>query len=452
VRSFQIGFRDRDLGFKGGAVDDSQVFDRALTSIEVAELHAPGALAAAVVRAAHGEQVDELFDFFARNVDQPCRDAAKVLRDAQAAEQDVLESMREVMVMEESPHPRNAFVLVRGAYDQPDKERPVHADRAIEGVLTFDPQWPKNRLGLANWTTDARNPLTARVEVNRLWAMCFGRGLVATQENFGLQGESPTHPALLDALAADFVASGWDVKAMLKRIVLSATFCQSSNATPEKLELDPDDRLLSRGPSFRLSAEMLRDQALAASGLLVEQLGGPSVKPWQPPGLWEDAGANSQGNGGYVPDSGPAAHRRSLYTFRKRTAPPPNMLVFDAGSREKCLARRQPTNTPLQALVLLDDPVFFECARALAVRATKEAGDDASARIARAFRCIAAREPREAELGALSELSDARVAEFVADPGAAKAVNASDSDDASLAALSLVCSTLLASDAVVTSR
>ena len=452
VRSFQIGFRDRDLGFKGGAVDDLQVFDRELTSVEISELHAPGALADALKHASEGEQVDGLFEMFARTVDAPCRDAAKALRDARAAQQDVLESMREVMVMEESPHPRDAFVLVRGAYDQPDTARPVHANRAIEGVLAFDPQWPKNRLGLAMWTTDARNPLTARVEVNRLWAMCFGRGLVATQENFGLQGESPTHPALLDTLAADFVASGWDVKAMLKRIVLSATFRQSSNATQEKLELDPDDRLLSRGPASRLSAEMLRDQALAASGLLIEQLGGPSVKPWQPPGLWEDAGANSQGNGGYVPDTGAAAHRRSLYTYRKRTAPPPNMLVFDAGSREKCLARRQPTNTPLQALVLLDDPVFFECARALAVRAAREAGEDASARIVRAFRCIAAREPREAELDALSELSDARVAEFVADPAAAKAVNSSESDDASLAALTLVCSTLLASDAVVTSR
>jgi hypothetical protein len=452
VRSFQIGFRDRDLGFKGGAVDDLQVFDRALTSFEVAELHAPGALAEALKRAAQGEAVSDLFDYFARTVDAPCRDAAKALRDARAAQQDVLESVREVMVMEASPHPREAFVLKRGAYDQPDPSRPVHADRAIEGVLAFDAQWPKDRLGLANWTTDARNPLTARVEVNRLWAMCFGRGLVATQENFGLQGESPTHPELLDTLAADFVASGWDVKAMLKRIVLSATFRQSSNATPEKLEKDPDDRLLSRGPSFRLSAEMLRDQALAASGLLVEQLGGPSVKPWQPPGLWEDAGANSQGNGGYVPDTGAAAHRRSLYTFRKRTAPPPDMLVFDAGSREKCLARRQPTNTPLQALVLLDDPVFFECARALAVRATRDGGEDASSRIARAFRCIAGREPREAELDALFDLSDARVAEFIADPAAAKAVNASDSDDASLAALTLVCSTLLASDAVVTSR
>jgi len=452
VRSFQIGFRDRDVGFKGGAVDDLQVFDRALTSVEVAELHAPGALDEAVRRAARGETVEQLFEFFARNIDPPCRGAAKAHRDAEAARQDVLESMREIMVMQDSPHPRDAFVLKRGAYDQPDTSRPVHSDRAIEGVLAFDPQRPKNRLGLANWTTDARNPLTARVEVNRLWAMCFGRGLVATQENFGLQGESPTHPELLDMLAADFVAGGWDIKAMLKRIVLSATFRQSSNTTPEKLERDPENRLLARGPSCRLSAEMLRDQALAASGLLVEQLGGPSVKPWQPPGLWEDAGANSQGNGGYVPDSGAAAHRRSLYTFRKRTAPPPDMLVFDAGSREKCLARRQPTNTPLQALVLLNDPVFFECARALAARAAQEAGEDASTRIVRAFHRIVGREPREAELDALSELSDARAADFIGDPAAAKAVNASDDGDASLAALTLVCSTLLACDAVVTSR
>ncbi len=449
VRSFQVGFRDRDLGFKGGAVDDLQVFDRALTEPEIAELHESGSFAKALERATRGENVAGLEDFFARNVDASCRDAAKALHDARAAEQALVESEREIMVMDETRYPRDAFVLKRGAYDQPDTTRPVHADRAIEGILAFDPSWPKNRLGLANWVVDRKNPLTARVEVNRLWALCFGRGLVATQENFGLQGESPTLPEVLDALAVDFTDGGWNVKALLKRIVMSATFRQGSRATAEKLEKDPENRWLSRGPSFRLSAEMLRDQALAASGLLAEKLGGPSVKPWQPPGIWEDAGASTQGT--YTPDVGENGHRRSLYTFRKRTAPPPNMLVFDAGSREKCLARRQPTNTPLQALVVLDDPVFFECARALAVLAANEAGADPTARVRRAFVRLAAREPRGAELGALLELYDREFADYSKDAAAAQSVNTTDSDPAR-AALTLVCSTLLASDAVLTTR
>jgi hypothetical protein len=453
VRGFKVGFRDRDLGFKGGAVDDLQVFDRALTAVEVAELQRPGALEEAFARAAKGEAVDGLDDFFVRNVDPACRDAAKALRDARAAQQDVLESVREIMVMEENPRPRASFVLNRGAYDQPDATRPVHPDHALDGIFAFDASWPQSRLGLADWTTDAHNPLVARVEVNRLWATCFGQGLVVTQENFGLQGESPSHPELLDTLAADFVASGWNLKAMLKRLVLSATFRQSSNTTAAKSEQDPDQRLLSRGPSFRLSAEMLRDQALAASGLLFEQLGGPSVKPWQPPGLWEDAGA--PGAGGYTPDVGANAHRRSLYTYRKRTAPPPDMLLFDSGSREKCLARRQPTNTPLQVLVLLNDPVFFECARALAAQAARDAGEDPAACITQAFRQLAAREPRDAELRALRALYDEQAAAYAQDQASAKAVNAAHADepaDPSLAALTLVVSTLLASDAVVTSR
>jgi cytochrome c553 len=449
VRSFQVGFRDRDQGFKGGAVDDLQVFDRELTPLEVAELDRAGALADVIAR---GEPNQGLVEFYVHNVNQGCRSAAKSLRDARAAQQDLLESIPEIMVMEATHYPRESFVLVRGNYDQPDVSRPVFADRAIEAVLPFDAAWPKNRLGLANWLTDPGNPLVARVEVNRLWAICFGRGIVATLENLGVQGDSPTHPELLDALAADFVAGGWDVKALLRRIVLSATFRQASDLTPQKAARDPQNLLWSRGPSFRLSAETLRDQALAASGLLVEKIGGPSVKPWQPPGLWEDAGANSQGTGGYVPDAGENAHRRSLYTYRKRTAPPPNMLAFDSGSREQCLARRQTTNTPLQPLVLMNDPVFFECARALAVRASGEAGSAPQARIEHAFRLLAAREPRPAEMIALQSLYEGLSRAYTGDGTAAKSVLQSDAADPALAALTLVCSTLMASDAVVTSR
>ncbi len=438
ARIFQIGFRDRDLGFKGGAVDELSVFDRALTAPEVAELRAAGSGAAVG---------GELESYYLNRIDSAAIASAKALRDARAAHQDLFDSITEIMAMEESSIARESFVLSRGAYDQPDRARPVWADRALPAIMAFDPAWPKNRLGLADWMTDAKNPLVARVEVNRLWAICFGRGLVATQENFGLQGQSPSHPELLDTLAARFMAGGWKIKALLKEIVLSSTFCQSSNATPQRREKDPENVLLSRGPSFRVSAEVLRDSALAASGLLFEKLGGPSAKPWQPAGLWEDAGAS----GSYTPDTGPDAHRRSLYTFKKRTAPPPNMLVFDTGSGEKCLARRQVTNTPLQQLALLNDPVFFECARALAARVTKEALTP-DTRIVRAFALLAAREPRAHELDALSALYDEQALSFMSDPDASRAVLATNSADAELAALTLVCSTLLASDAVLISR
>jgi len=356
------------------------------------------------------------------------------------------------MVMEESPMPRDRFVLVRGAYDQPDLARPVHADRAIDAILPFAADWPHDRRGLALWVIDRRNPLTARVAVNRLWAICFGRGIVATQENFGLQGDQPSHAELLDALAVEFAASGWNVKALLRRMMLSATFRQSSVNTAAKLERDPNNVLLSRGPSSRLTSEMLRDQALAASGLLVENRGGPSVKPWQPAGLWEDAGASSQCTSGYVPDVGDNAHRRSLYTSRKRTSPPPNMLLFDSGSREQCLARRQSTNTPLQALALVNDPVFFECAQLLAARAARDVGSDPVQRIERAFRLLVARDPRPAELAALRTLYDDRLAAFSVDAAACAAVVGTATPDPALAALTLVASTILASDAGTTSR
>lgn len=447
VRSFQVGFRDRDVGFQDGRVDDLQLFDRCLSAVEVAELQRSGALAEAVARAARGEEVPGLLDFFLAS-DAPACAAAAALRQARAAHQDLLEAVPEIMVMEESRYPRAASVLTRGRYDQPDHARPVRADRAIDALLPFDAAWPRDRRGLAEWLTSPRNPLTARVEVNRLWSLCFGRGLVPTQENFGRRGEPPAQPEVLDLLAHDFVAGGWDIKAMLRRIVLSATFRQASAASPALLERDPANQLLARGPSYRLSGEALRDQALAASGLLVERLGGPSVRPWQPAGLWEDAGAT----GAYQPDTGDGAHRRSLYTYRKRTAPPPALLVFDAGSREQCLARRAPTNTPLQALVCLNDPVFFECAQALARRAAREAGPQPRSRVERAFRLLASRPPRAAEMAALLELYQAQEVELAADPAAARAILGADPPDPALAALALVCSTLLASDAVVTSR
>lgn len=447
VRTLQVGFRSRDLGFKQGAVAGLRLFDVELSALEVAEQFRPGAIGEEVAAAAKGGPSPELVELVSARSDVASKSAVEALHDARVKYQQLLESIPEIMVMEESAHPRQSFVLKRGQYDQPDLGQPVGPDRALESILPFDAALPHNRLGLARWTTDPRNPLTSRVAVNRLWAICFGRGLVPTLENLGLQSEPPLHRELLDTLAADFVASGWDVKAMLRRIVRSAAFRQASAANPEAMSKDPQNVYIARGPSSRLSAEMLRDQALAASGLLVEKIGGPSVKPYQPAGLWEEAGASAQN--AYVVDTGAAAHRRSLYTFRKRTAPPPNMLAFDAGSREQCQARRLPTNTPLQALVLLNDSVFVECARALVARVTREDADP-EARTVRAFRLLAGRPPRPAEAAALRALYEKMAAQYKIDAAAATAVGGTV--DPELAAMTIVCSTVMASDAVVTCR
>ncbi|MFO0834269.1 MAG: DUF1553 domain-containing protein [Phycisphaerales bacterium] len=459
-RTLQVAFRDRDVGFKNGSLADLQLFTSELSPLDALELFKPGSIRAhaeGLSRLSRGEPEDRAPGplaawFIAR--DPACTAAREALRAARRAEQDLLETIPEIMVMEAAPFERRNFVLSRGRYDSPDHERPVRADRAVKGIMEFGER-PHNRLGLASWTTDPANPLTARVAVNRLWAMCFGVGLVPTLENLGQQGEAPVHQELLDTLAADFVASGWNVKALMRRIVLSSTFRQSSDHR-EGID-DRANAFLSRGPSVRLSAEMLRDQALLSSGLLVERVGGPSVKPWQPPGIWEDSGANVQS--AYTPDTGDNAHRRSMYTFRKRTAPPPNMLVFDAGSREECLARRQPTTTPLQPLVIWNDPVFFECARAAATLAQHEAAP--AAQCAVLFERFTGREPRANELAALVDLLSEQVAAYTNDPAGAAALlglkpDSADKPDpkaqAHLAALSIVASTIMASDASVMMR
>ncbi len=281
------------------------------------------------------------------------------------------------MVMREMEEPRPTFVLRRGEYDQQTEE----VEAAVPAVLPPIPgDLPRNRLGLARWLVSGDHPLTARVTANRLWQKFFGRGLVGTSGDFGSQGEWPSHPELLDWLATEFVRLDWDLKALQKTIVLSSTYRQSSRATPELIERDPENRLLARASRFRLDAEVIRDAALAASGLLVSKLGGPSVKPYQPPGLWREIGYESRGRfsaGIFEQDHGDALYRRSLYTFWKRTVPPPNMLVFDAPNRETCVVERSRSNTPLQALVLMNDPQFVEAARVLAEAVV--AGRDAAA-------------------------------------------------------------------------
>jgi len=275
--------------------------------------------------------------------------------------------------------------------------------------------YPPNRLGLARWLVDPSNPLMARVTVNRFWQMYFGTGIVKTTEDFGSQGEPPSHPNLLDWLATEFVRTGWDVKALQKTILMSATYRQSSRVSPDLLAKDPDNRLLARGPSMRLSADMVRDQALAIAGLLVNKIGGPSVKPYQPDGLWNEIG----GGGTYVQDHGDNLYRRSLYTFWRRTIPPPSMANFDASAREYHIVRPVITNTPLQALDLMNDVAYVEAARVFAQRVIKEGGKTAPERIAYAFRVATARLPKPAESAILLDAFRQNLDQFKSKPDAA---------------------------------
>ncbi|MCM4172271.1 DUF1553 domain-containing protein [Arenibacter sp. TNZ] len=305
-----------------------------------------------------------------------------------------------VMVMNDST-PRKTYIFNRGEYDSPGEEV---APNAPEIILPFSEDLPKNRLGLAQWVTDENNPLTARVFVNRVWGMLFGNGLVMTSEDFGVQGSLPTHPQLLDWLARDFMEHGWDIKYLLKKIMLSATYQQSSIATEESKKADPDNKWLSRAPRFRMSGEIIRDYFLATSGLLNREIGGPSVKPYQPAGLWEET--NAGGNRGvlttYIADEGNKLYRRSLYTLWKRTLPPPSMSIFDAPNRDICEVRRQKTNTPLQALALQNDVQMLEAARVLAENTITDIKDDHEW-VTTVFRRILVRNPKEEEKKVLEE-------------------------------------------------
>ena len=301
----------------------------------------------------------------------------------------------ELMVMEEVADLRKTFTLKRGAYDAPDQE--VVPDTPAS-ILPFGTNYTPNRLGLAEWFFESNNPLTARVVVNRFWQQFFGRGLVATPDDFGNQGALPSHPELLDWLAVTFREQDqWDVKAFVKRLVTSSTYRQSSSVREEALPLDPINTLLAYYPRQKLPAEMVRDNALATSGLLNTTIGGPSVKPHQPEGLWEET-TSGQGLTQYQPDGGVNRYRRSLYTFWKRTVPPPNMITFDAPTRDFCAVERQKTSTPLQSLVLLNDPQFFNAAKALASKIMDETSlNDDKERMQYMFRTITLRKPNQEE-------------------------------------------------------
>ena len=315
------------------------------------------------------------------------------------SKQKLLDAIPETMVMDDT-EPRETFVLVRGQYNQPSEK--VTAD-----VPASLPPMPvdadRNRLGLARWLIDPSHPLTGRVTANRLWQFHFGRGIVRTAEEFGAQGEAPSHPQLLDWLATELVRREWNVKAIQRIMVTSATYRQSSKNSPAMRETDPDNRLLSHGPRGRLSAEVIRDQALFAGGLLVERIGGPSVKPYQPAKMWlEVAGVTTSAyRQGYVQATGEDLYRRSIYTFWRRAIPPPSMAIFDAPSREVCVARRDRTNTPLQALALMNDVTYIEAARALGERMIQQGGATAADRLTFGFRLVTSRRPRLMELDVL---------------------------------------------------
>jgi hypothetical protein len=358
------------------------------------------------------------------------------------------------MISKELEKPRPTWVLIRGQYDK-------HGEEVGPGVPSVLPPLPAcgvtNRLTLARWLVDPKHPLTARVTVNRFWQQFFGTGLVKTAEDFGAKGEWPSHPELLNWLATDFVRTGWDVKGLIRLLVTSATYRQDSRVTPALVALDPENRLLAHGPRYRLDAEELRDYALSVSGLLNLKMGGRGVRPYQPPGIWEAVGYTTSNTAKFTQDHGDALYRRSLYIFWKRTAPPPSMTTFDAPSREQCRARRERTDTPLQALLTMNDTQYFEAARHLGYRMLQEGGAADADRLRYGFRLAAARTPTDKESEVLAETLAAERARYVADPEAAKkAISVGESPVPTdvpapdLAAYTLVANLMLNLDEVVT--
>jgi mono/diheme cytochrome c family protein len=450
TQPWRIGRRDATLGFSGW-IDELRLYSRVLTGAEAADIHRSG-LIRSIVRTETAQRTAEqkrrLLEAFLPQYDDPAAAVAwKALTAARQREAEYRAAIPVTMIARDQEQPRDTFVLERGQYDKP-------GERVSAGVPSVMPALPADRLALAQWLVHPEHPLTSRVTVNRLWQQFFGAGLVRSVNDFGSQGEPPTHPALLDLLASEFVRTGWDVKALIRQIVTSATYRQSSHRSVELERLDPENRWLSRGPRFRLTAEIIRDQALAAGGLLARELGGPSVKPYQPAGLWEAVSYGADTS--YSADRGSSLYRRSLYTYWKRQAPPPAMLAFDAPTRETCMVARSRTNTPLQALVVLNDPTYIEAARALAADLMKS--HKAPDRIVTdGIRRILGRTPAETELTALRQLQTRRLDEFRRDTQAARSlIRVGDSsapeslDPAELASWTIVLSVLMNLDETLT--
>lgn len=443
----QLGADFRGKGFTNGLMDEVVVYDRELTSLEVRALYQhyePDSVAGS------DSTPDSLrAEYYFKRVYEPGQKKWNVLQELRNKKFDLVESIPEISVMTEMETPRRTYVLERGEYDS--RGEMVNPD-VPESILPFPDSFPRNRLGFAQWLFHPDQPLTARVAVNRFWQMYFGRGIHRNVDDFGNQGGFPDNLPLLDWLAIQFVKMDWDMKAIQKMIVMSATYRQSSHADPEVQSIDPENVFLARGPSHRMSAEMIRDGALAASGLLVEKTGGPSVRPYQPEGVWDVVGAH------YAEGTGEDLYRRSLYTFWRRTVPPPSMNTFDAPSRSYCLVRRQETNTPLQALVLLNDPQFVEASREIFMEAFRRSSE-LQDQIRYMFRALTARAPSADEMKILTNLYHNQSEIFEQNQEGRQGwidIGESNPDESldmvALAAGTVVANTIMNSDAYVTKR
>ena len=446
----QLGARWRGAGAKGAIVDDIVVFEKELTELEVLQVANPEAFKSFMEKGKSGFTANEkqLLKTYFFSTNEKVKIARATLKELRREQNLIQDTIAEVMVMEEMKSPRPAYLLERGQYDAHGEEV---FPSTINAVLPFPENLPKNRLGLAQWLFHPDHPLTARVAVNRFWLQFFGRGLVKTSNDFGNQGALPSHPELLDWLALEFQSSGWNVKSLLKTIVLSATYQQSSKIKTDMASLDVENIWLWRGPSFRLTAEMMRDNALASSELLVKKIGGKSVKPYQPNGLWKINGAT------YQRDAGEKLYRRSLYTFWKRTVPLPSQGIFDAPARDVCTVERQKTSTPLQALVLLNDPTFLEAAKVHGEQMAKIENTELA--IVQAFKKMTGRAPSPQEVSTLVELQRLQLAKFQQFPDKMKGwLNAGDYQlDQNLAlekiaANAVVASTIMNADATIIKR
>jgi hypothetical protein len=451
--ALQIGGWWRGLGFKGGKVDDVAIYNRNLTPFEVRVLAGKAQWKSVTSKfgktALTSSETGYLKAYYQQVVDSSLQNERRELVQLRKAYDDSTKNVAEIMIMQEMPKPRKTYLLERGQYDMPSQQ--VYPNTPV-AVLPFSDNLPKNRLGLAQWLTNKDNPLTARVAVNRYWQNFFGVGLVKTTEDFGNQGALPSNPELLDWLALTFQNDyNWDVKRLVKLMVMSAAYQQDSRTSNELLERDPDNQLLARGPSGRLSAEMIRDNALTASGLLNPKIGGKSIKPYQPDGLWE---INSMT---YKADTTDDLYRRSVYVVVKRSVPNPTLSVFDASSRSSCIVRRQRTNTPLQALVTLNDPTFLEAAKVMGEQMAKD--QDVGLGIMEAYRKLTGRSPLPKEITILENLRKMELAKFTSNPQKAQGwlksgmyvVNPS-LDAATVAANAVVVIAILNSDATLTKR
>jgi len=410
--NISLGERFRDRGFRDGMIDDVRVFDVGLTALECLAVF-DAASSSSLLGAGSGEagggaslSADlrgQLLEWYLLRRDAAYQGSLQRLQEARRAEADYFQGLKEIMVMRELAEPKPAYVLFRGEYNQ----RREQVQAGVPAVLSAFPEGaPRNRLGLARWLTAPEHPLLARVTVNRIWQSLFGRGLVRTAEDFGSQGSRPLYPEVLDELADYFVRSGWDVKKLVRAIVLTETYQQRSVGSAGLMEDDPDNELLARGPRFRLSAEMIRDNALHSAGLLKERIGGPPVNPYEMTEAFKPAGVSG----------GDEAYRRSVYTSWRRTSPPPAMLAFDAPRRAVCTAKRERTDSPLQALILLNGVQYVEAARVLGEQLWQGSGGDVEAMIREGCLRCWSREPDEAELGILRQLWVEQLHHFAGQP------------------------------------